>query len=414
MLNPPRKNKLELIATILAALPLCCMVLLALLAVAPRLLGLTPLVVVSASMSPALEMGDMAFMRRTDAELLSPGNVIAYDTPTGLSTHRIVGIEGSETGLTFRTKGDRNLTSDPLPVGTDSVVGRLVMRVPVLGSVAVFVRSLPGIILLIVVPLVVYAAMFALDRAGAKRPAFMREAQHHPAGRRYRVSLVVTGAVALIVAGALVRTVAIMTDTQSVAANTVATATCFPRTFYLHNNPTPPVVDTNSQTNLPLDQTAPIATTLYNYDQDRDAFAGLLIAKGGSGASESDPTKYQAWRTAVLAEDQCLRGDITFSVWAAIKDWGADKAGQVNVFLRDYNGSTYTEIGNGSVTDANWQNGTSTWVAKTVTINGLNYTVAAGNRIDVKITVDASSEHDMWFAYDTTSYPSALNIPKFD
>ncbi len=49
--------------------------------------------------------------------------------------------------------------------------------------------------------------------------------------------------------------------------------------YFMHNNPTPPTGDTSSQVSLPLNTTSPIAT-LYNYDQDRDAFAGLLIAKG--------------------------------------------------------------------------------------------------------------------------------------
>jgi len=59
--------------------------------------------------------------------------------------------------------------------------------------------------------------------------------------------------------------------------------------LYLHNNPTPPEGDTESHDILPMDPDQPRAPVLYNYDVDRDASPGPLIAKGGSGPHESDP-----------------------------------------------------------------------------------------------------------------------------
>ena len=96
-----------------------------------------------------------------------------------------------------------------------------------------------------------------------------------------------------------------------------------------------------------------------------------------------------------------------------MKDWGQNKPGEVTVFLRNYNGSTYTEIANGTVLDSNWQGGTSTWRQKTIIITGVNYNVPAGNRLEVKLIVGANAGDDMWFAYDTTAYPSVLRIPKY-
>ncbi len=201
-------------------------------------------------------------------------------------------------------------------------------------------------------------------------------------------------------------------DSAQSPGNAFAAANQFPKDFYLHNNPTPPTGNTNSQAVLPTDATGPTATTLYNYDQNRDAFAGLLIAKGASGVSESDLIKYQAWRSSPLSDGQGLAGTVTVELWTAIKDFGQNKAGEVTVFLRDYNGSTYTEIGSGMLYQANWQAGSSTWVKKTMTISGLNYTIPAGNRLEVKLIVGSNAGDNMWFAYDTTAYASVVKVPK--
>ena len=102
----------------------------------------------------------------------------------------------------------------------------------------------------------------------------------------------------VVLAAALARGgLAQFTEQATVTGNTFTTITCF-SSWCLQNDPTPPTGDTASQAVLPLAKTPPTATTLYNYDTDRDTSAGLQILAGGSGASESDLTKHQPWRTA--------------------------------------------------------------------------------------------------------------------
>ena len=93
------------------------------------------------------------------------------------------------------------------------------------------------------------------------------------------------------------------------------------KTCYLHNDPTPPTGDTISHLVLPMDGTEPSATTLYNYDTDRDAAAGLLIEKGGSGPGEADPVLHQAWRTSPLGSDLGITGDVSIDFWSALVDF---------------------------------------------------------------------------------------------
>lgn len=102
------------------------------------------------------------------------------------------------------------------------------------------------------------------------------------------------------------------TPTPTSAATTTPTPTftplpVLPQTFYLHNNHSPPLGDTGSQPILGMNTVLPVAPLLFNYDTDRDAFPGLVIARGASGANETDPSKQQIWRTAAQLGQMPLR-----------------------------------------------------------------------------------------------------------
>jgi len=162
---------------------------------------------------------------------------------------------------------------------------------------------------------------------------------------------------------------------------------------------------------LPLTTATPISATLYNCDTDRDAYPGLLIAKGAKGSSETDPTKYQAWRMPALSTDLSINGNVRLTLWSAMKDFNTVKSGRITVFLRDFDGVNHREIAEGSLAQPNWSGGSASWVGKTVTFAAVNYSLPAGHQLEIKLIVDPGSADDMWFAYDTASYASRLQLP---
>ena len=181
--------------------------------------------------------------------------------------------------------------------------------------------------------------------------------------------------------------------------------------YYLHNNPTPPTGDTTAQPVLLLHTTAPTAATLFNYDSDRDADPGLKVDKNQLGLSETDPLKFQVWRTGALGSPLAIKGDVLIDVWAAIKNFDQAKTGVVTAYLRDFDGATYTEIDNGGIYVTNWQDGYTTFVQRTILILDVDYTVPAANELEIRLMVDNVSGSDMWFAYDTTAYPTVIKLP---
>lgn len=127
----------------------------------PSVLGITPLVVQSGSMSgdapDHIEVGDLVFVDKVDAKNLKEGDIIAFMEDKIVVTHRIVAVEKAEDGsLVFTTKGDANNTEDSEPVAENKLVGIYKGSIPKLGDFALFLQQPLGMILFIGVPLLAF------------------------------------------------------------------------------------------------------------------------------------------------------------------------------------------------------------------------------------------------------------------
>lgn len=182
-------------------------------------------------------------------------------------------------------------------------------------------------------------------------------------------------------------------------------------TYYLHENPYPPLGDSTSAATLPMSGSAPSATTLYNYDTDMDSGPGIVIERGGSGAGETDADRYQSWIGPAAAAAFTIDGSVSLSVWSAVREFEEDKAATLAAYLRDCSGSACTLVGSATHSDADWQDGYTGWRPAGLTITTGTYTLAPGHWLELKLIVPNSSEDDLWFAYDTTTYDSHIRIP---
>ena len=183
------------------------------------------------------------------------------------------------------------------------------------------------------------------------------------------------------------------------------------KSLYLHNNPSPPVGDTNRQTILSMDETAPVGSTIYQYGVPNNN-DGLLLAGSSLGLAEVDPDKYQRWMTGALADPLVIAGDVFIDLWAGIRQFQDGQPGAMTMYLRDYDGAGYTEIGNGSVFVFDWQDGDPSFVEQTIMIPDIDYTIAAGHELEARLITDTiKASKDMWYAYDTTVYPSVIKLP---
>ena len=127
----------------------------------PSVLGLTPMVVLSGSMSGEaedhIEVGDLVFVGRADPEELEVGDVIAYMNGGATVTHRITAIDTNTDGdLLFTTKGDANNAENTTPVTEEQLVGIYRWRIPKVGDFALFLQTPLGMLLFVGVPVLAF------------------------------------------------------------------------------------------------------------------------------------------------------------------------------------------------------------------------------------------------------------------
>lgn len=138
-------------------------------ALLPSLPGYESLIVYGGSMAPFLQNGDVAVIQPIRPEDLRVGDVVTYRSGTDRQsavTHRITDIKAQDGVLAFETKGDANGNVDYWGVADDTVVGRVIYKVPFVGYLFHFGKGLPGRLLLVGLP----AFLLVIETSRRKRP----------------------------------------------------------------------------------------------------------------------------------------------------------------------------------------------------------------------------------------------------
>ncbi|WP_239421804.1 signal peptidase I [Bacillus sp. CGMCC 1.16541] len=131
----------------------------------PSVLGYKPLTILSNSMQPAFNAGDVIFIQTEQQPKV--GDVVTYKHPDGkLITHRLI-EEVNENGQTrFKAKGDNNNVEDELLVEPASILGVQTISIPKAGYAAKFVAGPIGFFLLILVPILIFLIITIFEKLG--------------------------------------------------------------------------------------------------------------------------------------------------------------------------------------------------------------------------------------------------------
>ena len=154
------------------------------------------LVVISRSMYPLLNRGDLILVKGVTREEIQLGTVIVFRHQGGLAVHRVVRLSGE----TITTRGDANPEEDD-PITYDDVVGRVpnfaggLLKIPFIGRVslvsapessggqaetnllkqmALYVWNPMGFSLLVLLPAVLFFGSIAGDITSRMSPAHTR------------------------------------------------------------------------------------------------------------------------------------------------------------------------------------------------------------------------------------------------
>lgn len=122
--------------------------------------------VLTSSMSPEYNPGDLIIVKNTDAKDIKVNDVITFNPSKNSSsyylTHRVIEkIDNYESTKkpAFKTKGDANKAGDAFTVKSDQVIGKVVLSVASLGKFLRFVSENIGLILIILSLLVIFCLL---------------------------------------------------------------------------------------------------------------------------------------------------------------------------------------------------------------------------------------------------------------
>lgn len=113
------------------------------------------LIVLSGSMSPEMNPGDIVVSKYFDPDEIKINDVITFkfaDNQKNCITHRVINITNEYGSIHFQTKGDANEDPDQGMVAATELIGKVVFTIPYLGYLPHFAHSPLGFIVLIVLP----------------------------------------------------------------------------------------------------------------------------------------------------------------------------------------------------------------------------------------------------------------------
>ena len=109
--------------------------------------------VMSGSMVPAIKTGAMVFVKPADN--YQKNDIITFKSGArklDITTHRIIEIEKKDQNTTYITKGDANEETDYDRIDSDKIIGKVVSKINYLGYILGYIKTLPGLILIIIIP----------------------------------------------------------------------------------------------------------------------------------------------------------------------------------------------------------------------------------------------------------------------
>lgn len=148
-----------IVSTVLVVIFVLCAVFL----MGSRLMGYQVYTVISGSMEPELNVGDLLYVKPVAPETIQVGDDISFVLNEDLvvATHRVVRIDAENQH--FYTKGIANEIEDSEPVHYNNVIGVVRFSIPLLGYVSDFIQNPPGMYITIAAGAVLIILVFLPD-----------------------------------------------------------------------------------------------------------------------------------------------------------------------------------------------------------------------------------------------------------
>jgi len=140
----------------------------------PSLFGYNFYYIITGSMEPTIEVGDIIIGKQTPPAKLKVNDIVTFKGESGelagkIVTHRIKEIYEEDGSLYIITRGDANTANDP-PTNAENVVSVMKAKVPLLGKLLTIINTPWGFLLLIIAPLMISLVKEIIELIQTFRP----------------------------------------------------------------------------------------------------------------------------------------------------------------------------------------------------------------------------------------------------
>ena len=127
------------------------------------------MIVLTDSMYPEIESGDLIICKQIEPEEVKTGDIICFYDPSGNGTstvtHRVIEVTKDENGdLAWITKGDANNVEDRAIVPSSKLVGVYSTRIKGAGNIAMFMQTTHGLTICVICPIILLVAYDVIRR----------------------------------------------------------------------------------------------------------------------------------------------------------------------------------------------------------------------------------------------------------
>jgi signal peptidase I len=128
---------------------------------APAIFGLRPMTVLTGSMRPGIQPGDMVVDQPIHPTQIRVGDIVTFQDPEGKRTitHRVRKVEISEGQARVVTRGDANDTVERWVIPVTGHVGRVVYQVPKIGYPVTWSHTRDGRLAMVSLPALLLTIM---------------------------------------------------------------------------------------------------------------------------------------------------------------------------------------------------------------------------------------------------------------
>lgn len=123
-----------------------------------NLFGYRQYIVLTGSMEPNYNIGDLIIIKEKTQENIKVGDVINYITENGKDTitHRVIEITKENGQTMYKTKGDNNSSADSDLVAYNQIQGTIVFKIDKLGAIITKFLTGTGIFVILIIIIVSY------------------------------------------------------------------------------------------------------------------------------------------------------------------------------------------------------------------------------------------------------------------